>query len=306
MMFRELAAMSFITFHHHCISMQTFTTEDVTNYYDHTETHYRQFWKMEQSMGLHYGIWDNSTKTLAEAIVNTNRQLAVLGKITAADKVLDAGCGVGGSAIFLAKNFGCDVTGITLSERQVRTASGFASQNGVQHLARFERMDYTKTRFPDNHFDVVWAIESMQTATDKSLFFKEMQRILKPNGRILIADVFKEGNWKISETPVMQTMLNGWAMSDVLNVVELTNLAKSHNLALANEVNVTPQVRKSILKYWWFALAGMIGTKWYNLFHNATYFSKIHYKTGFAQYRGWKQGLWSYRLVVLGGHGGIG
>lgn len=257
-------------------------------------------------MGLHYGIWDDTTKTLAEAIINTNRQLAFLGKVSATDKVLDAGCGVGGSAIFLAKYFGCDVTGITLSERQVRTATGFAAQNSVSHKANFQRMDYTKTGFPDAHFDVVWAIESMQTATDKSLFFKEMQRVLKPNGRILIADVFKEGNWKISETPVMQTMLNGWAMSDILNITQLTNLAESHSFALANDVNVTPQVSKSIQKYWWFAMAGMIGTKWYNLFHNATYFSKIHYKTGFAQYRGWKQGLWSYRLVVLGRTGVIG
>ena len=58
-------------------------------------------------MGLHYGIWDYTTKTLAEAIINTNRQLAFLGKVSATDKVLDAGCGVGGSAIFLAKYFGC-------------------------------------------------------------------------------------------------------------------------------------------------------------------------------------------------------
>jgi tocopherol O-methyltransferase len=279
--------------------MQTFTTEDITNYYDHTETHYRQFWKMEESMGLHYGIWDDKTKSLAEAIVNTNRQLAFLGKISASDKVLDAGCGVGGSAIFLAKYFGCEVTGITLSQRQVRTATRFASQNGVSNLASFEQMDYTKTRFPDAHFDVVWAIESMQTATDKSLFFKEMRRVLKPGGRLLIADVFKEGDWKITETPVMQTMLNGWAMSDVLNIAELTELAKTHNFAPAKNVDVTPHVRKSILKYRWFALAGMVGTKWYNLFHNATHFSKTHYKTGLAQYRGWKQGLWSYRLVEI-------
>ncbi|MCC6727627.1 MAG: methyltransferase domain-containing protein [Saprospiraceae bacterium] len=279
--------------------MQTFTTEDITNYYDHTETHYRQFWKMEQSMGLHYGVWDKDTKTLAEAIVNTNRQLALLGELTANDLVLDAGCGVGGSSIFLAKNIGCQVTGITLSERQVRTASGFAAQNGVAHLARFERMDYTKTRFPDHHFDVVWAIESMQTASDKSLFFKEMQRVLKPGGRLLIADVFKEGNWKITDTPVMQTMLHGWAMSDILNTDQLSDLAKSHSFELAKNVDVTKQVRKSIHKYRWFAMAGMVGTKWYNLFHNATHFSKVHYKTGFAQYRAWKQGLWSYRLLEI-------
>lgn len=277
----------------------TFTNEDITNYYDHTEVHYRRFWRMEQSMGLHYGIWDADTKTLADAILNTNAQLAKLGKIKSNDKVLDAGCGVGGSSIFLAKKYGCEVTGITLSERQVRTATRFAEQNGVAALAKFERMDYTQTRFADASFDVVWAIESMQTATDKSLFFKEMQRVLKPGGRLLIADVFKEGDWKITETPVMQDMLHGWAMSDLLTIAELCDLSKKYNFTAFENVDVTNGVRKSIHKYRWFALAGMVGTKWYNLFHNGTHFGRVHYKTGLAQYRAWKQGLWSYRLIMM-------
>lgn len=279
--------------------MKTFTNEDITNYYDHTEVHYRQWWKMEESMGLHYGVWDKNTKTLSEAITNTNRQLAEIGKISAKDKVLDAGCGVGGSAIFLGKNYGCDVTGITLSERQVKTATGFANDHGVSENVRFKKMDYTQTEFPDNHFDVVWAIESMQTATDKSLFFKEMQRILKPEGRLLFADVFKIGNWKIEDTPTMQTMLNGWAMSDILTIDELKNVGERFNFTLHTDRDVTIEIKKSIYKYRWFALAGMIGTKWYNLFHNGTYFGRIHYKTGLAQFKGWKEGLWGYRLVKL-------
>lgn len=279
--------------------MRTFTNEDIRNYYDHTEPHYRQFWDMETSMGLHYGVWGPGIKTLAAAILNTNAQLAELGRIGPGHQVLDAGCGVGGSAIFLAKNTGCHVTGITLSHRQVKTATSFAQKNGVAGRTRFEQMDYTATTFPDGHFDVVWAIESMQTASDKSLFFKEMQRVLKPGGKILVADVFKKGSWKIGETPVMQTMLNGWAMSDILNVAELGDLAQTHNFALGQHRDVTAAVEKSIRRYFWYAIVGMVGTKWYNLFHNATYFSKIHYTTGFAQYRAWKQGLWTYNLLEI-------
>lgn len=276
-----------------------FSNQDIINYYDHTQPHYRQWWKMEESMGLHYGVWDASVKSLSEAIVNTNAQLALMGQISAKDKILDAGCGVGGSAIFLAKKYGCEVKGITLSERQVATATAFSQKRNVPQLATFEPMDYTQTRFPDDHFDVVWAIESMQTATDKTLFFKEMQRVLKPGGRLLMADVFKRGNWAIDTTPVMQTMLNGWAMSDILSIEELAELGKKHTLALAQNRCVTREIIPSIRRYYRFAWLGMIGTKWYNLFHNATHFSKIHYKTGFAQYKGWKQGLWDYHLILM-------
>ncbi len=250
-------------------------------------------------MGLHYGVWDKNTKSLSEAIINTNAQLAALGNISASYNILDAGCGVGGSSIFLAKKYGCKVTGITLSKRQVQTATDFSEKNQVAHLAKFREMDYTATEFPDNHFDVVWAIESMQTANDKSLFFKEMERVLKPGGKLLFADVFKIGTWKIEKTLVMQTMLNGWAMSDILSIPELEKLGKSYNFAFAENRNVSKEIIPSIKKYYRFAWLGMIGTKWYNLFHNATHFSKIHYKTGFAQYKGWKQGLWSYHLISM-------
>jgi cyclopropane fatty-acyl-phospholipid synthase-like methyltransferase len=199
----------------------------------------------------------------------------------------------------LAKNYGCRVTGITLSERQVKTATRFAEKNQLQDKLHFEVMDYTATRFPDHSFDVAWAIESMQTATDKALFFNEIKRILKPNGRLLVADVFKIGNWDINETPVMQTMLNGWAMSDILSLPELRLLAEKYNFALTQNFDATQAVAKSVQRYFWFALLGMVGTKWYNLFHNGTHFGKVHYKTGLAQHKAWKKGLWGYQLICL-------
>ncbi len=278
---------------------KTFTNEDVIHYYDQTAVHYRMWWKMDESMGLHYGVWEPDTKTLADAILNTNRGLIALGEIKPEHKVLDAGCGVGGSSIFLAKTIGCDVTGITLSPKQVDTATAFAKRDGVANNVRFEARDYTKTGFPDNSFDFVWAIESMQTATDKSLFFKEAARVLKPGGRIVIADCFKTKPYDIITEPQMLTMLNGWAMSDLLTLAEIEKTAGDGGFILAKNRDVSKEIKKSVKAILRVSILGMFGTKIYNLYRKASYFSRIHYKTGLAQHNTYNRGLWGYNLLML-------
>src|SRR5207249_7108119 len=135
-----------------------FSKDDIARYYDLSEIHYRRFWDLDKSRSLHYGYWDPSTKNFHEALLNLNKILAARVSITKDDVVLDAGCGVGGSCIWLAKNIGCKATGISLNAKQVEKAKDIAMQEGVQHLVNFEQKDYTNTGFADNSFDVVWAV----------------------------------------------------------------------------------------------------------------------------------------------------
>ena len=280
--------------------MNTFTPRDVANYYDQTENHYRRWWKLEKSLGLHYGIWCEGIKNLHEAVLNTNALLANLGEIKSTDVVLDAGCGVGGSAIYLAKNIGCTVTGITLSEKQAMTATEFAKQHEVSNLVLFRAMNYTATSFADNSFDVVWAIESMQTAVDKSDFLKEAKRILKPNGKIVLADCFKSYDYPFEKNKLMNLMFNGWAVSDVVTSEEFIRQANQFGLALEKEQDVTKEVYPSVVRFFFAAFGGMFGTLLYNIFvKKASYFSRVHYKTGIAQFFAYYKKLWTYNLLVL-------
>ena len=279
--------------------MKKFTNTDIVNYYDQTEVHYRMHWKLEEGMGLHYGIWDDKTKNLTEAVLNANHRLLTLGEIKATDKVLDAGCGIGGSSIYLSKNVGCKVQGITLSEKQVKTATKLVAGKGASEMVSFSQQDYTATNFPDSTFDVAWCIESMQTAQDKGLYFKEMSRVLKPGGRIVIADIFKPEAYNIDDEKDMQTMINGWAMSDILSIAELHDISRKYAFHVSKLEDVTKEVRKSVDRMYLASIIGMFGTKWYNLFHNASFFSKIHYKTGLAQKKAYKNKKWGYYLVVI-------
>ena len=279
--------------------MKVFSNSDIENYYDQSEVHYRMFWELEKSMGLHYGIWDAGTKSIADAVLNTNQRLQTLGQLYANDYVLDAGCGIGGSAVFNAKATGCRVHGISLSKKQIVTATRLAGQHGLTAKLEFSSRDYTATGFDAGTFTAAWAIESMQTATDKNLFFKEMFRVLQPEGKILIADIFKPKPYPITPEKDMLTMLNGWAMSDMLSVEELYTTATANGFKVSQLVDVSQEISKSVDRIYWASILGMFGTKLYNLFYNASHFSKIHYKTGLAQYKTYKTGKWGYYLVEL-------
>src|SRR5690606_31006353 len=115
-----------------------------------------------------YGIWDQHTKDFRSAIANTNRILMELAQIKNNERILDAGCGVGGTAMFLCENRDVKVTGITLSQKQLNHANALAQKRGFSHRADFHVMDYTQTGFEDASFDVIWCCESVCHAQNPS------------------------------------------------------------------------------------------------------------------------------------------
>src|SRR2546428_4999839 len=116
--------------------------------------------------------------------------MAEQANITQIDRILDAGCGIGGSALWLAKYTKAGVVGISISPKQIEKAKILAKQAKVDHLVSFSVIDYLQTGFPEESFDVVWAIESVCHAEKKEEFLKEAHRVLKKGGRIITADGF--------------------------------------------------------------------------------------------------------------------
>eukprot|EP00612_Vaucheria_litorea_P003330 CAMPEP_0171460002 /NCGR_PEP_ID=MMETSP0945-20130129/5047_1 /TAXON_ID=109269 /ORGANISM="Vaucheria litorea, Strain CCMP2940" /LENGTH=307 /DNA_ID=CAMNT_0011986107 /DNA_START=164 /DNA_END=1084 /DNA_ORIENTATION=- len=104
------------------------------------------------------------------------------------ERVLDVGCGIGGTSRYLAKKLGerSMIEGITLSQKQVERATELADQSNIKNC-EFKVMDALKMDYPDNSFDLVWACESGEHMPDKKLYVEEMTRVLKPGGRIVIA-----------------------------------------------------------------------------------------------------------------------
>lgn len=137
---------------------------------------------------MHHGFWDKKTASHYQAALQENQVIIDTAKIKAGDRVLDAGCGVGATAIYIAKKTGAKVTGISLVSEQVELAQKYAQKQGVDHLTSFLVQDYTRTNFRDKSFDAVYGIESICCASPKALFLQEARRLLKPDGRLVIAD----------------------------------------------------------------------------------------------------------------------
>ena len=108
-----------------------------------------------------------------------------LDKLPSGTTVLDVGCGIGGSSRMLAREYGFAVTGVTLSPQQVRRAQELTSPEVNAH---FQVDDALALSFPDASFDVVWSVEAGPHMPDKAQFARELMRVLKPGGILVVAD----------------------------------------------------------------------------------------------------------------------
>jgi MPBQ/MSBQ methyltransferase len=126
--------------------------------------------------------------------------------------VLDVGCGIGGSSRILARDYGFAVTGVTISPQQVERARAL-TPDGLD--AQFQVDDAMALSFPDCSFDVVWSIEAGPHMPDKAVFARELMRVLKPGGILVLADWNQRDDRRrplnVWEKPVMKQLLDQWA-----------------------------------------------------------------------------------------------
>lgn len=160
----------------------------IVEYYNKSRNAYKDAWGLEKYMQLNLGLWYKNTKNLAQAFENLNAEVAKRANAEEGDTLLDAGCGVGGTSIYMAKNHGFEAHGITLVPQQAADAHENAVLEKVSHLTDFQVMDYCNTSFEDEQFDVIVGIESICHAPSKKRFLTEAYRLLKPGGRLVLAE----------------------------------------------------------------------------------------------------------------------
>ena len=174
-------------------------------------------------------------------------------KLPKGSRILDIGCGIGGSSRILANYYGFNVTGITISPAQVKRAIEL-TPFGCK--CNFKVMDAMDLKFEDGTFDGVWSVEAGAHMNNKTKFADQMLRTLRPGGYLALADWnsrdLKKQPLSILEKIVLKQLLEQWVHPTFMSINDFSDI-------LINNKNSSGQV---------------ISENW-NLFTNPSWFDSI-------------------------------
>jgi cyclopropane-fatty-acyl-phospholipid synthase len=160
---------------------------NIARHYDLSNEFFRLFLDVE-TMTYSSALFEHAGQDLAEAQRNKFRSLAEKARLRPGDHVLEIGCGWGGFAVFAAREYGCRVTGITISERQHALALQRVAEAGLSHRVEIRRQDY---RDLAGRFDKVVSIEMFEALGREHwpAFFAKLDEVLAPGGLVALQTI---------------------------------------------------------------------------------------------------------------------
>ena len=156
---------------------------NVHHHYDHNADFYRLF--LDEDMQYSCAYFASEHVKLEEAQEAKKRHIAAKLDIRPGHRVLDVGCGFGGMALFLARNYGVHVTGVTLSTEQLKVARERAARLGLSRLVDFRLEDYRRLC---GQFDRIVSIGMFEHVgrPHYAQFFSRLNALLTDNGVALL------------------------------------------------------------------------------------------------------------------------
>ncbi|KAH7146542.1 S-adenosyl-L-methionine-dependent methyltransferase [Dactylonectria macrodidyma] len=247
-------------------------------HYDLASDYYLNLWGEH----IHHGYWptkeSEATLTKEEAQINLIQLLLDISHCSPNTTVLDVGCGIGGTSRHLAAKYGCTVTGVTISSKQVEIANRLTKaasesesngvtdptsvqQPGTPDADGFTKLGSGKVRFIEldaekmadffdgqgGTFGTVWISEALSHFPNKSLFFENAFRVLQPGGKLVLADWFKAED--LDETTFVNDIRpieDGMLLPPLLTQQGYVDLATQAGLHLISEPkDISQEVRKT-------------------------------------------------------------
>ena len=173
-------------------------------------------------------------------------------------RILDMGCGLGATLRSFARRLPqADLLGITLIPWQVEQGRLLNQSRPESERIALELGDYEHTKFPSNSFDAVYAIESSCYANgaNKSALLQESHRLLRPGGRIVVADGFiGPGKLRGPQKRIFSTLCDCWAIDTLGEVDKFTREMKRVGFQDIVVEQIQGRVMPSVLHVPWVTL----------------------------------------------------
>jgi len=118
----------------------------------------------------------------------TTREFCNKLDLTDGESVLDVGCGIGGSAFYMAKTYNVHVHAVDLSSNMISIALEKQLKELTTNKVYFEISDITKQNYPAESFDVIYSRDTILHIENKEILFSNFMKWLKPGGRLLVSD----------------------------------------------------------------------------------------------------------------------
>jgi tocopherol O-methyltransferase len=220
--------------------MVTISTRAIRAHYDRLSLFYRWFWGDH----IHHGFWRNG-ETPREAQLNLVKELAWRANIDRHEDVLDIGCGLGGSAIWLAQELDCLVIGITISPVQKWLADKRANALGLGQRVKFQVADANRLEIGDREFNVIWVIESSEHLFDKRAFVFECARLLQPGGRLALCSWLAGDSSSSADRDLISNICSGMLCPSLATFSEYKGWIAESGLQLRSAEEVPSRVTKT-------------------------------------------------------------
>ncbi len=160
--------------------------QKIAHFYDRSSTIWEETWGEHMHHG-YYGADGTVAKDHYQAQIDLIEELLAFGNVGTPKRIVDLGCGIGGSALYLAEKYNAEVVGLTLSPFQARRATERAVAAGLSDRVRFEVADAQNPPLERGAYDLIWSMESGEHMSDKKKFLQVSADLLKPGGVFLMA-----------------------------------------------------------------------------------------------------------------------
>jgi len=222
----------------------TTDADPVRDHYDRVSVLYRAFWGEH----IHHGYWcAGQDGPVGEAQVRLVEHLAEWAGVPRGGRVLDVGCGVGGSARWLAAELGCAVDGITLSPVQAGMATEASQREAFHERTRFWVHDARRLdELDEADYDAVWTVECSEHLAERSAFLAAAARRLRPGGVLALASwVRAEGPLDGRQEQLLADLCDGMICPPLSTLAELAAWAREAGLEAVGSEDWTPHVART-------------------------------------------------------------